>query len=130
MAPAILEWNSATFEGSRWGWELARREKTNVAAARVLAPAERKTFADFVVSAGGREKTFIEKEFAGDKRGEVRLAANFCLEFAQVAPLAFCARQRDMRLVGVSLGNETTRLGGCGDAFLKQKKFRRETDAG
>jgi len=90
LAPAILEWNSATFERSRWGRELAgegdelsaiglafRPGKQPHRAALRLFSNERKAFADFVARAGGRKKAFVEKELARGKPGEVRLTANF-----------------------------------------------------
>ena len=87
-------------------------------AARRLSSVERKAFADFVASAVGREKALVEKEFAGDKPGEVRLPANLYLEFTEAALLAFGTRQRDVGLVSTQFGDEAARLGGCGDALL------------
>jgi len=64
------------------------------------------------------------------KAGKVGWTAEFGLECVKMMLPAFAARQRDVRLEGASFGEKAARLGGRGDALLKQEQFGREPNAG
>jgi len=63
---------------------------------------------------------FVEEEGFGGEAGEIWLAADLQLQVAQflASTFTFAARERDVRMVGTCLRNETAERGGGGDGLL------------